>query len=114
MDNPAVPRVSNRGRTVSVRDSRSRCYLLEGCGSLVDDDRNANSENTRAVTASQCFLRTAHRYHSPGMFGLHDSAQWIACANDPEKLGGSLQSRTPTLEPGTRNTGGCHFSEHEF
>src|SRR5262245_3355708 len=112
MDNAAVPRVSNRGRTVSVRDPRSRCYLRGGRGSFAEDDRTASSENTRAVTASQCFLRTAHRYHSTGMFGLHHSAQWISCANDPEKLGGSLQSRTSTFEPRTRNTGGCHFSEH--
>jgi hypothetical protein len=41
---------------------------------LAEDDRTANSENTRAVTASQCFLRTAHRYHSTGMFGLYNSA----------------------------------------
>jgi hypothetical protein len=29
VDNAAVPRVSNRGRTVSIRDPRSRWYLLE-------------------------------------------------------------------------------------
>jgi hypothetical protein len=32
-----------------------RDYLLEGRGSFAEDDRTANSENTRAVTASQCF-----------------------------------------------------------
>jgi hypothetical protein len=35
-----------------------------------------------------------------------------SCANDPERLGSSLQSRTSTFEPGTGNTRGCHFSEH--
>jgi hypothetical protein len=49
----AVPRIPNRGRTVSVRDPRSRCYLFEGCGSLAEDDRTANSENTHAVTPGQ-------------------------------------------------------------
>jgi hypothetical protein len=95
---------------VPNREERYR-FVIHDRDAICSKDVNLLLKTT-GLQVSQCFLRTAQRYHSTGMFGLHNSAQRISRANDTEKLGGSLQSWASTFEPRTRNTGECHFSEH--
>src|SRR5215831_14587367 len=49
-------------------------------------------------------LRTLDRKCSPRMFGLHDPDQRDTHSAGADMLGGTLQSRPPTLQSWTRNT----------
>src|SRR5262245_18585509 len=99
------------GRTLSVRDPRSRCYLLEGCGSFAEDDGTANSEHTHKSPQANAFCERLIGTIRRECLNFN-SAHWIPCANHPEKLGWFTTIATSPFEPRTRNTGGCHFSEH--
>jgi len=51
-------------------------------------------------TPGRCFLRTPRRHYPPRVFGFPDSDQREIPAENSQRVGGTLQPRSPPLQPG--------------
>ncbi len=75
VDGAAVSHGDVRRGAASIPHSRPRQHLLRGCRSHRRRDRTDDSEDARAVTASECVLRTRDWHDSARLPRLGDSGE---------------------------------------
>lgn len=101
LDAPAVPGDHHGRETVAVPHPRPRQHLLLRARFGPEVDGLEHLENAVPRAPGERFLRTPRRKYPPRVFGFPDSAERETPAENSQGVGGSLQPRPPTLQPGT-------------